>query len=158
MSTTPDTNPLPVVSRKRDPRLNIPRGQQEETLEEWQERQNRLQAQHAASLIANKERERLAQKAARERKRYLGLKTSSERIDNVEEISPAEAVNIAAEIEGRQIIPPRGPHTDGGSTLIDEGEVPIARGRTKKMTKVEAARAREQDRATKKAKTRKVVM
>jgi hypothetical protein len=158
MSATPDVNPLPVVSRKRDPRLGAPVGRREETREEWQARQDKLQKQHADSLTQNKERERLAQKAARERKRYLGLKTSGERIDGVEEIPVAEAVNIAAELEGRQIIPPRGPKTDGGNTVIDEGEVPIARGRTKKMTKVEAARAREEQTAKKKAKTRKVVM
>jgi hypothetical protein len=154
MSTTPDYNTLPVVTRKRDPRLGVPQGRKQETREEWDARQAKLQAQHAQSFVENKEREKREQKAARERKRYLGLKTSSERIDGVEDIPPAEAVNIAAELEHRPIIPSRGPRTDGGSTVIDEGEVPIVRNRTKKRTKVEVAREELQ----KKAKTRKVIM
>jgi hypothetical protein len=132
-------------------------GKKELTLEEWQEQQNKKQAQHAQSFQENKERERLALKAARERKRYLGLKTSGERIDGVEEIPVAEAVNMAKELEEREVIPPRGPKTDGGSTVIDEGEVPIVRNRTKKLTKVEVARALD-EKTTKKAKTRKVIM
>jgi hypothetical protein len=154
MSAIPDYNTLPVVTRKRDPRLGVPQGRRQETREEWDARQAILQAQHRKSFEENKEREKRERKAARERKRYLGLKTSSERIDGIEEFSPAEAVEIAAELEQRVIIPSRGPRTDGGSTVIDEGEVPIVRNRTKKRTKVEAAREELQ----KKAKTRKVIM
>jgi hypothetical protein len=147
-----EQNTLPVVIRKRESRVQIPKGKKEETLEEWQERQDRLQKAHADSVLENEARLEREEKAARERKRYLGLKTSSERIDGVEEIPVAEAARMA-----RRIIPPRGPKTDERGTVIDEGEVPIVRNRTKKVTKVEAARALEEKEA-KKAKTRKVIM
>lgn len=158
MSATPtnEVNTLPVITRKRESRLGIPSGRKELTPEEFQAEQDKKQALHRQSFLENKEREKREQKAARERKRYLGLKTSSERIDGVEEISASEAVNMAAELEQRQIIPPRGPKTDDRGTVIDEGEVPIVRGRTKKLTKVEAARVAEEK--AKKAKTRKVIM
>lgn len=156
MTPTNDTNTLPVVTRKREPRVNVPRSKEEETPEQWAERQRKLQAHHTESFMENEERLMREQKAARERKRYLGLKSSSERIDGVEDIPPDEAARIAAEAEGRNVIPPRGPKTDDGGTVIDEGEVPIMRGRTKKSTRVEAARARKE--AQQKKQTRKVIM
>jgi hypothetical protein len=149
--STPD-NPLPVITRKRESRLNVPHTRKPDlSPEEWAERQAKLQKLHMENFIAQKQREHLDYKASLERKRYLGLKTSSEKIDGVEEVGPDPIRAI------RAILPSRGPKTDGGSTVIDEGEVPIVRGRTKKVTKVEAERARRVQ-IQKKAKRRKVIM
>jgi hypothetical protein len=157
MSALPESAaPFPVIRRQRQSGLPIPStGRPQLTKEEWDERQAMLQRQHAASFLANKEQQQRELKAARERKRYHGIKTSSELMDGVEEIPPAEAVMIAQEQE-HAILPSRGPKTDSEGTVIDEGEVPIVRARTKRLTKVEQARARKT--AQKKQKQRRVIM
>lgn len=104
--------------------------------EAWDERQRKLQAQHADSLIRQKEQEAKAYKALLERRRSQRRRDASGgTLFGDEDVPP------------RPIVPPRGPKARGNKVIAD-AEVPVKRDRRKAKTKVEAARdrARRQER------------
>jgi hypothetical protein len=118
-----------TTRRKRVKEVVVPEAGTPERAQ-WDERQLKLQQQHADSFVKQKELEARAYKALRERRRTQRRRDlAGGTLFGDEDIPP------------RPVVPPRGPKTHGNRVIAD-GQVPVKRDRRKSKTKVEAARER----------------
>jgi hypothetical protein len=149
-----ENEPIPArnVRRRRNPGMLVPGtvpgvgafGARAMTPEEWQADQDHKQALHAKGWIEARKRE-IAEREATNRALDAeqgkpvghGLKTMSEEIDGVAErlIVPPSPDDVRQSRAKPLRAPARGPKMESGK-VVDEGEVPVKRHRTKKVSRV----------------------
>lgn len=147
-----DLDPIPnrQTRRRRNPGINAPTavpgthlGQRQMSPEEWQEHQNKLQAQHARGFVEARDREIAEAKATNKQRRLVSQAGHSivggdvmSEAENIQPVPKKATLSKAKQIK----VAARGPKVDEENVVVDEGEVPIKHSRSKKISKVAQAR------------------
>lgn len=151
-----ETEPIPnrTTKRRRSPGILVPNsvpagnlGQRQLSPEEWQEHQNKLQAQHARGFVQSRDREIEQTRATNKQRRQTAEAGHSlagpDVMMEAENILPVPRKVVAGRTKNQPVtMPARGPVIDDENTVIDEGQVPIKKNRSKKVSKVAEARKR----------------